>query len=299
MSVFENHKVAFIGFGEAASAFVKGWGVQGKADIKAYDIKTDSQDEKICSTKWAEYEALGVQGEKALCDALEGADVIFSLVTADQAKIVGERASKCLAQGAFFFDCNSCAPGTKRFNSSLVHGANGRYVDVAVMAPVSSMEHKTPVGLSGIHSKDAKAIFDSFGMNASIVEGDVGSASSIKMIRSIMMKGLEALFAECVLTGRKAGVEEVVLESLDQTYPGFDFRSKAAQMFERSMEHGNRRAAEMREVAQTIEELGLESDMARATVKWQQRIGTLQVQACDHENYQERADKILSALQKG
>lgn len=296
MSAFMDHKIAFIGFGEAASAFVKGWNAPSDTIIMAYDIKGIHKDEVVRSAKENEYRTYNVTGCSTLCDAIGQADVIFSLVTADQASIVANLASKFISKESYFLDCNSCAPGTKRRNADILNDAGARYVDVAVMAPVHPRLHKTPVALSGDHAKAAQAILDSFDMNTSIVEGGVGASSSIKMIRSIMVKGFEALFAECVLAGRKAGVEEVVLESLDETYPGFDFKDKANYMLERSMTHGVRRASELREVVLSIEELGLQADMAHATVAWQQRIGDLQVKACEGENYQERADKVLRAL---
>lgn len=299
MSLLRMHKIAFIGFGEAASAFVKGWAGAVDAVIAAYDIKTDHKDEVVSTAKWADYAAANVCGCASLEEAVTAADVIFSLVTADQAKVVAAQVSQYVADGAYFFDCNSCAPGTKRQNAEILQTSGARYIDVAIMAPVYPKLHQTPVALSGDYTQSAKEVLDSFCMNVSVVEGGVGSSSSIKMIRSIMMKGLEALFAECVLAGRKAGVEEVVLDSLDKTYPDFDFKEKATYMLERSMTHGIRRAAELREVALTVDELGLSGDMARATVCWQQRIGELQVQACEDENYQERADKILAALGKG
>ena len=112
-------------------------------------------------------------------------------------------------------------------------------------------------------------------MSAAIHDGPVGSSSAIKMIRSIMMKGLEALVCECVLAGRKAGVIETVLDSLDDTYPGFDWRKRSAYMLERVMTHGVRRAAEMREVALTVDLLGLDGAMSRASVGWQQTVGDL------------------------
>lgn len=298
MSGLLDHKIAFIGFGEAASAFVKGWDVLGAGDIRAYDIKTDHKVASVRLAKAEDYARFQVQGCATLSEALCDVDIVFSLVTADQALIVAELAAKCIADGAFYFDCNSCAPGTKRKNADAINFAGGKYVDAAVMAPVYPRMHQTPIALSGRHSVAGKELLDRFDMNVSIVDGNVGASSSIKMVRSIMMKGMEALFAECVLAGRKAGVEDVVLDSLDKTYPGFDFKEKATYMLERSMTHGKRRAAEMKEVALTVDELGLSGDMARATVNWQQRIGDLEITAIDGETYKERADKILTAFQK-
>ena len=121
---------------------------------------------------------------------------------------------------------------------------------------------------------------------------------SVKMIRSIMMKGLEALVCECVLAGRKAGIIEAVLDSLDDTYPGFDWRKRSAYMLERVMTHGVRRAAEMREVALTVDLLGLKGEMSRASVSWEQTIGELGLRATETElaDYRMLADRILAAL---
>jgi hypothetical protein len=135
-------------------------------------------------------------------------------------------------------------------------------------------------------------------MAVKIHEGAVGAASSVKMIRSIMMKGLEALVCECVLAGRKAGVIETVLDSLDDTYPGFDWRKRSAYMLERVMTHGVRRAAEMREVALTVDLFGLKGEMSRASVGWEQAIGELGLRATETEaaDCLLLADRILAAL---
>jgi 3-hydroxyisobutyrate dehydrogenase-like beta-hydroxyacid dehydrogenase len=109
-------------------------------------------------------------------------------------------------------------------------------------------------------------------MSARVIEGPVGAASSIKMIRSVMVKGLEALTAECVLAAFAAGVEEEVLGSLMKSHPGTDWPKAAAYNFERSISHGERRAAEMEEVAKTLTDLGLFADVTEGTIRWQRRL---------------------------
>ncbi|MGC2857448.1 protocatechuate 4,5-dioxygenase subunit alpha [Novispirillum sp. DQ9] len=288
--------LACIGFGEAAQAFVAGWGPERAGAVRAFDIKTDAPDAAVAQAKRADYQRAGVDGRATLAEALAGAAVVFSLVTADQAARAAGAAAPHLAPGALFLDCNSCAPGTKAANAAVIEAAGGRYVDVAVMAPVHPKLHKTPLLLSSPHAEAALAAVSALDMAAKIAEGAVGRASSIKMIRSIMMKGMEALFAECVLAGRRAGVDDVVLESLDVTYPGFDFKAKAAYMLERSMTHGIRRAAEMREVAKTVADLGIPNGMAAATVDWQQRLGDLHLDATQAGDYAGRADMVLDGL---
>ena len=89
-----------------------------------------------------------------------------------------------------------------------------------------------------------------------------------------------------------------MLDSLDDTYPGFDWKSRSAYMLERVMTHGVRRAAEMREVALTVDLLGLKGEMSRASVGWQQTIGELglRADAADAADYRVLADRILAAL---
>jgi 3-hydroxyisobutyrate dehydrogenase-like beta-hydroxyacid dehydrogenase len=292
--------IAFLGFGEAARAFLDGWRTNEgfKARISAYDIKTDSSDPEVRTAKRADYVAANVIGASTASDAAAGAEAVFSVVTADQAHEAALAALPGLAKGALFFDCNSCAPQTKVRTATEVDAAGGRYVDVAVMAPVHPRLHRTPLLISGPHVEAAARALAALGMSARIHEGPVGASSSVKMIRSIMMKGLEALVCECVLAGRKAGVIETVLDSLDDTYPGFDWKKRSAYMLERVMTHGVRRAAEMREVALTVDLLGLEGEMSRASVGWQQTIGELRLRSSEAErvDYRVLADAILAAL---
>ena len=294
--------IAFLGFGEAARAFLDGWrsGAGFKARISAYDIKTDSPDAQVRAAKRADYAAANVLGASTAPEAVKGAEAVFSVVTADQAHEAALAALPGLARGALFFDCDSCAPQTKARTANEVEAAGGRYVDVAVMAPVHPRLHRTPLLISGPHVEAAAAALAALGMSASVHDGPVGAASSVKMIRSIMMKGLEALMLECVLAGRKAGVIETVLDSLDDTYPGFDWKTKSAYMLERVMTHGLRRAAEMREVALTVDLLGLKGEMSRACVGWQQAIGELGLRAAPAEadDYGALADRILAKLDR-
>jgi len=293
-------RIAFLGFGEAAQAFLEGWRTQPgfAARVVAYDVKTDSREPRVRDAKRADYAAAAVDEGESAQAAVAGAPLVFSVVTADQAEAAARAALPGLTGGAFFFDCNSCAPQTKARSASQVEAAGGRYVDVAVMSPVHPRLHRSPLLISGPHAEAAVAALVALDMAPKVHQGPVGSSSAIKMIRSIMIKGLEALACECALAGRAAGVDAVVLASLDETFPGFDWKSRAAYMMERVMTHGVRRAAEMREVALTVDGLGLDGAMSRGAVAWQQRIGALGLRAADGDpsDYRDLADRILSAL---
>lgn len=288
-------RVALIGFGEAASAFVAGWKETLSLDIRAYDIKIESSSDSIRLQKMADYDEADITGCTSLSQALRGIDIVFSLVTADQALVAAKEAAHYIEKSAFYFDCNSCAPQTKRESAKVLVASGVRYIDVAVMAPVHPAKHRVPLLVSGPDASEAIDILATLDMNAVLTDGDIGAASSVKMMRSVMIKGMESLMLECIVSARKAGVDEQVLNSLEASDPDFGWRKRAAYMLERVMVHGERRAAEMREAVTTIDQLGIESKMAKATVEWQQIVGEMKLDASS-KNYEQLADNIIKKL---
>jgi len=289
--------ITCLGFGEAASAFVTGWRRAHAPRVKAYDIKTEHPDPATRDQKMQDYATLDVTGCPSTDTALAGASIVFSLVTADQALVAAESARQGIEKSTLYLDCNSCSPGTKSRAAALIDAAGARYVDVAVMAPVHPALHQTPLLSSGPHAAAAVEVLQRLQMQTTVLTGDVGAASSTKMLRSIVMKGLEALVAECVLAGQRAGVDENVFQSLEATFPGFGWQSRAGYMLERALTYGVRRAAEMREVARTVRELGLPPDMTQAAVRWQQRLGDLKLTATS-DDYRQLAAEIQPHLRR-
>lgn len=285
--------LAIIGFGEAGMAFASGWGGLRPDDTRLYDIKSDSPDTAGMIAERAA--ALGLQASASLGAAISGAAAVFCVVTADQALAAAQAAAPHLSAGALWFDCNSCAPGTKRRAAQVIEAAGARYVDMAVMAPVHPKRHHVPLLIAGAHCDAALQVLGALDMKPRVVGADVGRASSIKMIRSVMIKGLEALTAECFLSARRAGVEEEVIASLEASDPDIRWRARGTYNLERMMVHGTRRAAEMVEVARTVDELGLGGRMAAATAEWQALIADLQADPGEADLYA-RADTILAKL---
>lgn len=288
--------IAFIGFGEAAQAFVEGWGHDRPGRIVAYDRKTE--DPATRAAKLSDYQRCGVQHADTLAEALKGQGLVISVVTADQARLVAKDAAGLMDAGALFCDFNSVSPDTKREAAQAVQAAGKHYADVAVMAPVRPALNKVPILISGPHAPIAAAALQSANFaHLRVVDGDVGAASSIKMIRSIMIKGIEALSAECVLSAIAAGVEKEVIASLNASEPGADWEKRADYNLDRMMVHGLRRAAEMEEVVKTVDALGIGGIMSRSTTQRQHAIGALGV-AKPPEGLAAKAALILERLGK-
>ena len=269
-------EVGLIGFGGAGLAFATAGGWDARAHV--FDCKTESAADREAMI--AAYAQAHVLGARFLEDALSGVGLVISLVTADQALSVAEAAAECIAPGAIYCDMNSVAPQTKQAAARAIEAAGGHYVDVAVMAPVSPAGLSVPLLISGSAAEEAKARLGALGFADVRVVGEaVGRASAIKMIRSVMVKGLEALTAECVLAAEAAGVRDEVLASLDASEKARPWSERADYNLERMLVHGLRRAAEMEEVVKTLEALGTGAAMTRATVERQRAIGTLGVTA--------------------
>ncbi|MDO6415560.1 DUF1932 domain-containing protein [Sphingomonas sp. BIUV-7] len=266
----ERTDLNFIGFGEAALAFAEGMTIP----FGAYDRKTAPGATR--GAKLADYRRLGAVPFSDNADAVGSVDLILSLVTADQALPAARESASEIQTGALYCDMNSVAPDTKRAAAGLIEAAGGRYVDVAVMAPVHPARRDVPLLLSGTHAEAGAAALRAAGFTRlRVLPGGVGAASATKMIRSVMVKGLEALTAECVLAATQAGLRDEVFGALNASWPGTDWLEKADYNLERMMVHGIRRAEEMEEVVKTLDGLGTGSAMTRGTVERQRAIGLL------------------------
>jgi 3-hydroxyisobutyrate dehydrogenase-like beta-hydroxyacid dehydrogenase len=280
--------LTMIGFGEAGRSLVEGWRtVLPALRVQSYDIRVD---DPAMQAAWRE---ASVEGSASPAWALADAEVVFCLVTADQALAAARAGAPHLLPGALWLDGNSCSPGTKKRAAEAINGAGGRYVDLAIMSPILPKRHKTPMLLAGPAANEAAGRLAALQMNISVAGSVIGDASSIKMLRSVMIKGFEALTAECLLAARRAGVEEAVLDSLQLSDPGIDWRARGSYNLERMRHHGTRRAAEMREVAATLRDLGLPDRLAAATVEWQAQVGA---SGAGGDDLTTQLDSILEAI---
>jgi 3-hydroxyisobutyrate dehydrogenase-like beta-hydroxyacid dehydrogenase len=284
--------VAVIGFGEAGSSLCIGW---NRGGVRSFDIKQTNPDLK--TAKCAEMQDRGVDAAEDMRAAVAEADLIFSTVTADQAFAAASSAAPWLKPGAFFFDLNSCAPSTKQKSAAVIEAAGGRYVDIAVMATITPHYHHTPMLICGDHSTDALAALQALDMAPKLVPGPVGRASTIKMVRSVLVKGIEALSAECFWAASKAGVVDEVAVSLDASQTDMGWKAQAHYNAERMTTHGIRRAAEMREVQKTLIDLGITPDMTRGTIDRQQQFGQLGISLVDLNSFGARFAAIEAAVE--
>ena len=257
--------ICLIGFGEVGRIFARDLKALGAPRISAFDpLCADPSSRPSRSAAEAGVEACATADQ-----AVAGADLVISAVTAAQAMAAATSTLDALKPGAFLLDVNSASPGVKRAASEAVNAAGGRYVEAAVMSSVPPKGLKTPMLLGGAHAGAFLEAAAGLDLNAKVFSEEVGLASATKMCRSVMIKGVEALLTECLLSARHYGVEKTVLGSLGDLLPNPDWEKHARYMISRSLLHGKRRAEEMREVARTVEEAGMDPWMSSAAAQRQ------------------------------
>ncbi len=230
------------------------------------------------------------------------ADLVLCAVTASQTIAVAEAWAPAIRPGAWFLDFNSASPGAKVRAAALIDGAGGRFVEGAVMTSVPPYRIRVPLLLGGPHAEELKSLLDELGFVARVGSPKLGVASATKMCRSVMIKGLEAMVIESYTTARAYGVEAAMLASLAETFPGIDWERQGAYFFERAIQHGRRRAEEMREAAQTVREAGLEPWSAAGTAQrqaWMADLadaGVMGEREAARADWRGDADRILATL---
>lgn len=256
-------RIGIIGYGEVGRTFGRGLlGKEDVASIATYDLKfTDSSTSAAAQDQARQDGVEPVTSMAALCAT---SDLLISAVTASNTLAVAQEAAAHGRQGLTFLDLNSASPGTKQRAAAALKTSGTDYVEAGVMTSVPPYGIRVPMLLGGERADELVTQLTAWGMDAKVVSRELGIASAIKMSRSVMIKGLEALVIESYTTARQYGVEKYVLPTLAETFPQIDWEAQGAYFFSRVVQHGKRRAEEMRESAHTVREAGFDPLMASA-----------------------------------
>lgn len=293
------HHIGLVGYGEVGKIFGASLRTQpGVRSVQAWDLKFAQAASR--EAEQAHAQATGIAPAASMQALFGGRDLVISAVTASNTLAVAREAAAHLRPGTVFLDLNSASPGTKQQAAALVEAAGGRYVEAGVMTSVPPYGIRVPMLLGGPHAAAFAQQLNAWGMDAKAVSEKLGVASAIKMCRSVMIKGLEALVIESYTTARQYGVEDYVLPTLAETFPSIDWHKQGAYFFSRVVQHGKRRAEEMRESANTVREAGFEALMTPAIADKQQWVadeaaaGTFQGLPKD-ARWQDYADRLIAA----
>lgn len=286
--------LGFVGFGEAGFTIGGGLASAGVERIVAYDIATDSAERGPLIRSRAAQSGATLVGAPA--DLAAACDILFSTVTSSSALDAAKAAAPFLSARHLYADLNSVSPETKREIESIVTATGASFVEVAVMAPVQPYGHRVPMLAGGSAARRFVELMSPCGMRLEAIDGPTGKAAATKMCRSIVVKGIEALLAECVLGASRYEADDQVFASLNETWPGIDWKALADYTMGRVVVHGERRAREMEEVAETLRAIGVEPIMADATARRQQWSATLDLKSHFGAEGPSRYQDVLDVL---
>ena len=264
-------EIGLVGYGEVGRIFAAGLRKQVQG-LRVSDLKL--QDPAQAQPLLDHARGIGAL-PVTLVELCAQAQLIISAVTASNTLQVAEQAAAHLKPGSFFLDLNSASPGTKQQAARAIEAAGGHYVEAGVMTSVPPYGIAVPMLLGGAQAATLAPQLKAWGLDATVVSDRLGVASAIKMCRSVMIKGLEALVIESYATARRYGVEDHVLPTLAETFPSIDWHKQGAYFFSRVVQHGRRRAEEMREAARTVQEAGFEPLMTGPIADKQQWVADL------------------------
>jgi 3-hydroxyisobutyrate dehydrogenase-like beta-hydroxyacid dehydrogenase len=267
-------KIGVIGYGEVGKIFAAGLKAKpGVQSMAVWDLKFAHEASGGVELSHAGQAGVHACGSmQALCEA---SSFIISAVTASSTLAVAQEAAQFIRAGTVFLDLNSASPGTKQQCAALIDAAGGQYVEAGVMTSVPPYGIKVPMLLGGSPANSLREALSNWELDARVVSNEIGVASAIKMCRSVMIKGLEALVIESYSTARAYGVEDFMIPTLQETFPGIDWTKQGAYFFSRVVQHGKRRSEEMREAALTVQEAGFEPLMTRSIADKQQWVADL------------------------
>jgi 3-hydroxyisobutyrate dehydrogenase-like beta-hydroxyacid dehydrogenase len=296
-----NHwSIGLVGYGEVGRILAEDLRKQD-ALVTAYDLKLGND---LAGPLLDHASAHGVALATSHADLAAQSDFIVSAVTASQAVPVAQACAPAVKKGAWFLDFNSASPGAKQRAAALIDGHGGRYVEGAVMTSIPPYRIRVPLLLGGAGAKELEPLLVGLGFDAKVASEELGVASAVKMCRSVMIKGMEAMVIECFTTARAYGVEDAVLASLAETFPAINWEKQGAYFFQRVIEHGRRRSEEVREVAETVREIGLTPWSAQGTAERQGWVADLADQGLFGEkgtptfarspDWRTEADRILA-----
>jgi 3-hydroxyisobutyrate dehydrogenase-like beta-hydroxyacid dehydrogenase len=295
----EPRRIGLVGYGEVGKTFTAGLKPNAEA-MGAWDLKFDGPTR---DAERAHAAAAGVTAHASMQALCAASDLVISAVTASNTLAVAQEAARHIRPGTVFLDLNSASPGTKQQAAALIDAAGAFYVEAGVMTSVPPYGIRVPMLLGGAKAAELAERLNAWGMDAKVVSDQLGVASAIKMCRSVMIKGLEALVIESYATARAYGVEDHVLPTLQETFPSIDWSQQGAYFFSRVVQHGKRRAEEMRESANTVREAGFEPIMTAAIADKQQWVADQAAAgvfdgAGKGARWQDYADRLLAARPK-
>ncbi len=262
--MFEPKLITILGFGEAGSSIASGIYVPGSNSCKVQVIDTALDKNPRGKQMAARANALGLPASAEYTGALSGSDLVISVVTGEDAVAAATMAKPWLRPGTVYADYNSITGPQTRAVSEVFADTGVDFVDVAVMGSFKANGHAAPLLISGSRALQVSHWATQKGTPAKVLNDTIGDASAVKILRSIMMKGLEALSVECLVAAHRQGLVDQVLDNVSDV-DNMGFANWVKTLTVTHLVHAKRRMEEVEKAMENLQETGMEPLMSDAT----------------------------------
>ena len=272
--------IALLGFGEAGSNIARGLAAEGgwrgeskpgdNAPRRVIAIDTALDKDARGTALGKEARRLDVAISDRYTEALSEADLVICAVQGEHALDAAKSAAPLLKPGAHYLDLCTVTGKMSDEDRAAIESGRGRYVDVAVMGGFFKSGIKAPMLIAGTDAEPVVAWMNANGFVTTYLGPKPGSASSVKMLRSVIMKGIEALAVESFVAAERQGILKEVMGCMGDV-DAVTFSAQLAMLAQTHIVHAERRWEEMGLVAQTLRETGVDPVMTTAIEKSHRR----------------------------
>lgn len=257
--------LVFVGFGEAGYNIAMGLNAEGMVNIGAYDVmQNDTKKGFLIRSRAKE---AGVELIDSLEEAVTNAKYIFSLTSASVCVSVAKAILPYLVEGQTFCDLNSADPMDMVAIDELPRKEGVNFIDIGVLGSVPEDKHKTKMVLAGTGTEGFYNDFAKYNMNLKVLDSKAGGASALKLLKSIINKGMPQLFIEAYTSAAAYGVYDELVALTRDTFSGYTIEEWCNEYLYHTLVHAKRRGEEVKACVNTIERAGLDASMCRAAHK--------------------------------
>jgi 3-hydroxyisobutyrate dehydrogenase-like beta-hydroxyacid dehydrogenase len=282
---------AFLGFGELGSVLADGLARHRAGELRAYAPHRDDPDASAALE--ARLAAAGVARARSIEDAVRGAGAVLAVVPGAVSAAVAAEAAPHLERDALYVDAATAAPEAKE---EAARAVGARYVDAAVLGAAAADGYEVPFLLSGPGAHGALALLAPLGLKVSVVDGPPGAASRVKLLRSVFMKGRDALILEMLVAAHRYGVEEALIGSFGGAGERVPFPALADRVMRSLAVHAPRRSEELEAAADVLRAARVDPVVATAGAERLRRLAALGLRERFHGERPEALEDVLRAI---
>ncbi|GAF50298.1 NAD(P)-binding domain-containing protein [Rhodococcus wratislaviensis] len=250
-------KVAIVGCGEVGRAYALACAAAG------YELVLVDPRPSAAAT------AIADQTRASIYPSVDGAvgdvDRVWICVSGDLVKSITASLVGKLPSHAVVVDLTTASPDDKRECSATLADHSLEYVDAVIMGSVTLSGARTALLAAGPKANAVLAEFAVFGAPVqTMTDGRPGDAAAIKLLRTILTKGLESLAVECFMAAEQQGLRSNLYDVLTDV-DSIGFVPFLEMLTTSHVQHAERRMHEVQRARAQLAEMGCPSVVLTGT----------------------------------